>query len=151
MTKIYARHQVFPFYLFFIRNLCDQFCQRLHGSLIDVGKVLNFWFTQNGHKPFQLIDVVLSVKYDGLSQNFSKNTPDRPYVNWFRINCWANQNLRCSIRSWCHIISDVTSESFLSCQIHICKFQFTLFVHENILRLHVSMQNVCRMHEIDWN
>ena len=130
---MYDWHKISPLNFLFIWNLGDKFGQWLHWSSVDIGEVFNFRLAQNSYKSFELVNVIFSMEDNGFSQKLSKNTSYWPDIDRFCIDCGSDENLGRSVRSWSNIISDISSVSFLSGQIHISELELTLFIHQNIL------------------
>lgn len=89
------------------------------------------------------------MENDCLAEKLCKDTSDRPNINGFGVNSGPDQNLWRAIRSGGHVVSDIASVDFLSGEVHVSQFEFALFVHENVLRFEVSVENVSRVHKVD--
>ena len=99
----------------------------------------------DGDDPFDLVHIVLALEDGRPSQQFREDAPDRPNVDGFRVVLRRQNYLGGSIPSSHHVIRYQIHILIFSSQSQVSYLQLAILIHQQIVRLQVSMDHLSTM------
>lgn len=138
-----------PVDLLSVRDLAERPDESLFANWIHIRKDPDSRFAQYRDKLFQLLKIPLALKQHCLAEHFSQYAANRPNINSLSISIVADEYFRRPIRPGRNIIRKLIGLCFLPRQVHISNLDLTLLIYQYILRFHVTMDDISRMHEVN--
>ena len=139
--KGYFGEEEVPLEFVAVGNFLENTGQSLGSDGVETGEEVESGLAEHGHESAHLVDVVVAAEEDGLAEHFCEDAADGPDVDGLGVGVAVDKYFWGAVRSGGYVVGYLLGVDFLPREVHIGYLQFEFFVDEDVLGLHVTVDD----------